>query len=393
MEKKPDNTRHLAKDNVGLVKTEFFTFADNEPMLLSSGKTLGPITLAYETYGTLNPAKDNAIILLHALSGSAHAAGFNSPDDPYPGWWDIFVGPGKPFDTDKYFIISSNVIGSCVGSTGPASINPQTGKPYALSFPVITVGDMVEAQRHLIDYFGIDRLLAVCGGSMGAMQALDWGIRYPERVRSAIVLAVSHAQSAVGIAFNEVGRQAIFQDPHWNNGDYYETQFPDQGLSLARMIGHITYLSEQKMHEKFGRRLQDTENLSYGFDSEFQIESYLHHQGMKFVNRFDANSYVYLTKALDYFDLRMDHGNGSLTNAFDKVKSDFLMVSFSSDWLYPPAGMRDMVNALRANGKNVVYIDIDSDDGHDAFLLPNETLADTVSNFLRREHGKINVTK
>jgi homoserine O-acetyltransferase len=225
------------------------------------------------------------------------------------------------------------------------------------------------------------------------MQALDWAIRYPDRVRSATVLAVSHAQSALGIAFNEVGRQAIFQDPNWNEGNYYDENIPQQGLALARMIGHITYLSEQKMHEKFGRRLQDKENLGYGFDSEFQIESYLHHQGIKFVNRFDANSYIYLTKALDYFDLRMDHGNGNLAKAFENVKADFLMVSFSSDWLYQPSGMRDMVNALRANGKNVVYIDIDSNDGHDAFLLPNETLADTIENFLRREHEKIDVDK
>jgi homoserine O-acetyltransferase len=393
MEKKNENERHLAKDCVGIVKTEYFTFAQDRPMQLACGKTIGPVTIAYETYGTLNARKDNAVLVLHALSGSAHAAGYHTLDDPYPGWWDIFVGPGKPFDTNKYFIISSNVIGSCVGSTGPASINPETGKPYALSFPMITVGDMVEAQRYLIDYFGIDKLLTVTGGSMGAMQALDWGISYPDRVRSAIVLAISHAQSALGIAFNEVGRQAIFQDPNWNNGNYYDEQIPQQGLALARMIAHITYLSEQKMHEKFGRRLQDKEMLSYGFDSEFQIESYLHHQGVKFVNRFDANSYLYLTKALDYFDLRMDHGNGNLTKAFEKVKSDFLMVSFSSDWLYQPAGMRDMVNALRANGKNVVYIDIDSNDGHDAFLLPNETLADTIENFLRREHEKIDVSK
>ena len=391
MEIKPTE-RHSAPDNVGLVETKYFTFADKNPMPLACGRTLGPITLAYETYGKLNKKKDNAVLILHALSGTAHAAGYNEPDDPHPGWWDNFIGPGKPFDTNKYFIISSNVIGSCVGSPGPASINPETGKPFGLDFPVITVGDMVEAQTYLIRHLGISKLLAVSGGSMGAMQALDWAISYPDQVFSAIVMAVSHSQTALGIAFNEVGRQAIFRDPNWNDGDYYDSGIPQSGLSLARMIGHITYLSEKKMHEKFGRKLQDKKNLSYAFDRDFQVESYLHHQGIKFVNRFDANSYLYLTKALDYFDLKMDHGNGNLSTAFEKVKSDFLMISFSSDWLYPSSGMRDMVNALRSNGKNVVYIDIDSDDGHDAFLLPDETYADTISNFLKREHEKFHGT-
>ena len=391
--KKADPTRHLDPGSVGLVEEQFFTFAEKEPMKLASGKTLGPVTLAYETYGTLNSKKNNAILLVHALSGTAHAAGLHTPEDPYPGWWDNFVGPDKPFDTSKYFIICANVIGSCVGSTGPASINPETGRPYALSFPVITIRDMVEAERHLIDHLGIDKLLAVVGGSMGGMQVLEWAICYPDRLFAAIPLAVSHCQSALGIAFNEVARQAIFQDPNWNDGDYYDDQIPQNGLALARMIGHITYLSEQKMHEKFGRRLQDKEFLSYGFQSDFQVESYLHHQGIKFVNRFDANSYLYLTKALDYFDLKQDHGKATLADVFESAKADFLMISFSSDWLYPPAGMREMVNALRANGRNVVYIDIDSDDGHDAFLLPDDTLADTITNFLRREHEKFDAHK
>jgi homoserine O-acetyltransferase len=383
-----DDTRYLAPDSVGLVETKYYTFAEKEPMVLVSGQTLGPITLAYETYGILNAKMNNAILILHALSGTAHAAGFNTPQDQHPGWWDNFVGPGKPFDTDKYFIVCANVIASCVGSTGPASINPETGKPYALSFPVITVRDMVEAERHLIDHLEITKLLAVVGGSMGGMQALEWAICYPERVFAAIPLAISHCQSALGIAFNEVARQAIYQDPNWNHGDYYDDQIPQNGLALARMIGHITYLSEQKMHEKFGRRLQENEDLSYGFKKEFQIESYLHHQGIKFVNRFDANSYLYLTKALDYFDLKADHKKQNLADVFETARADFLMISFSSDWLYPPAGMREMVNALRANGRNVVYIDIDSDDGHDAFLLSDDTLADTIANFLRREHEK-----
>lgn len=387
---KKKNPAHPKPGSVGLVETKYFTFAEKEPMTLVSGKTLGPITLAYETYGTLNVNRDNAVLILHALSGTAHAAGLNSPDDQYPGWWDDFTGSGRPFDTDTYFIICINVIGSCVGSTGPASVNPATGKPYGLSFPVITVRDMVEAERYLIDHLGIQKLLAVVGGSMGGMQALEWAICYPDRVFAAIPLAISHCQSALGIAFNEVARQAIFQDPNWNHGDYYDAQIPQNGLALARMIGHITYLSEQKMHEKFGRRLQDKEYLSFGFQSDFQIESYLHHQGIKFVNRFDANSYLYLTKALDYFDLKEDHGKASLADVFESARADFLMISFSSDWLYPSEGMKDMVNALRANGRNVVYIDIDSDDGHDAFLLPNETLADTITSFLRREHEKFN---
>ena len=391
--KTTDTSRHLASDSVGIVTTQYYTFAEKEPMKLVSGKTLGPITLAYETYGTLNETKSNAILIVHALSGTAHAAGFHAPDDPYPGWWDDFTGPGKPFDTDKYFVISSNVIGSCVGSTGPASVNPATGSPYGLTFPVITVRDMVEAQRHLVDHLGIDKLLAVVGGSMGGMQVLDWAICYPDRVFAVIPLAVSHCQSALGIAFNEVARQAIYQDVNWNKGDYYDGKIPQSGLALARMIGHITYLSEQKMHEKFGRRLQEQEFLSYGFQKEFQIESYLHHQGIKFVNRFDANSYLYLTKALDYFDLKADHGNGSLSAAFETAKSDFLMISFSSDWLYPPAGMKEMVNALRSNGINVIYIDIDTDDGHDAFLLPDDTLADTITSFLRREQEKFDAAR
>lgn len=370
--------------SVGIVKTKYLNFAKNEPFKLQSGKELHSMTLAYETYGTLNKEKSNAILLLHALTGTAHAAGFHSKDEKYAGWWDYYVGPGKTFDTNKYFVICSNVIGGCNGSTGPASIDPTTNEQYGLNFPVVTIRDMVKAQTYLIDYFEIDQLLAVAGGSMGGMQALEWGLSYPDRVKSVICLAGSYCQSAQGIAFNEVGRQAIFQDPDWNKGNYKHNA-PQTGLALARMIAHITYLSEQKMHEKFGRRLQKSELFSFEFESEFEVESYLHYQGFKFVDRFDANSYLYLTKALDYFDIKLDHGDGSLVTAFEKATADFLMVSFSSDWLYTPDHMRDIVNALRANTLNVVYLDIETTNGHDAFLLPSKTMEQTIKNFLQKE--------
>ncbi len=372
-------------NSIGLVQTKHYTFAEQDPLILSSGKKLGPITIAYETYGELNEDKSNAILLLHALSGTAHAAGRHKTEDKYAGWWDLFVGPGKPFDTKKYFIICSNIIGGCNGSTGPTSKDPSTGKHYGLSFPVITIRDMVKAQTHLLDHLGIARLLAVAGGSVGGMQALEWSLSYPDRVKSIICLAASHCQSAQGIAFNEVGRQAIFQDPNWEKGNY-SSNASLRGLALARMIGHITYLSEQKMHEKFGRRLQNNELLSFNMESEFEVESYLHYQGFKFINRFDANSYLYLTKAIDYFDIKLDHGNGNLVDAFAKCSSDFLMISFSSDWLYTSECMREIVNALRANSLNVVYLDIKTTNGHDAFLLPNEIMASTIENFLHKEN-------
>jgi homoserine O-acetyltransferase len=377
------------KGSVGLVETEYFTFAEppNE-LILSSGRKLGPITLAYETYGALNNRRDNAILILHALSGTAHAAGYHSPDDRYPGWWDIYIGPGKSFDTDKYFVVCSNIIGGCNGSTGPSSINPETGREYGLDFPIVTIKDMVNAQWYLVKHLGIQKLLTVTGGSMGGMQALQWAISYPELVQSVIAIGTANSLSAQGIAFNEVGRQAIFGDPNWKNGDYYNSEHPDSGLSLARMIGHITYLSESLMHEKFGRRLQDTELFRFDFKSEFMVESYLHHQGIKFVDRFDANSYLYITKAIDYFDLKSDFG-GKLVNAFENVLSDFLVISFSSDWLYPSSQSREIVNALRVNGKNVTYTEIETGKGHDAFLLENELMGRNISNFLKREFERM----
>jgi homoserine O-acetyltransferase len=377
----------MPDDSVGVVTTEYFTFASPPgEMGLVSGRKLGPITLAYETYGALNAKRSNAVLLLHALSGSAHAAGFNSSDDLYPGWWDLYVGPGKTFDTNKYFIICSNVIGGCTGSTGPASINPETGSEYGLGFPIVTIQDMVNAQYHLVRHLGIERLLAVAGGSMGGMQALQWCISYPDMVASAIPIATSASLSAQGIAFNEVGRQAIFRDPSWNGGDYYGGKKPEDGLGLARMIGHITYMSERLMHEKFGRRLQNADLFGFNFESEFMVESYLHHQGIKFVNRFDANSYLYITKAIDYFDLKADYG--SLAAAFEKVTADFLIISYTSDWLYPSEQAREIVRALRACGKHVGYTEIESDTGHDTFLLDDRQTQRNIANFLRSQFEK-----
>ncbi|MEJ5362153.1 MAG: homoserine O-acetyltransferase [Spirochaetota bacterium] len=375
--------------SVGIVQTQYYTFAEPpDEMVLVSGKKLGPITLAYETYGILNQDKSNAILILHALSGSAHAAGYHTEADAYPGWWENYIGPGKAFDTNKYFVICSNVIGGCSGSTGPSSINPATGKEYALNFPIVTIQDMVNAQRHLIDYLGIEKLLAVAGGSMGGMQALQWSISYHDRVQSVIAIATAASLSAQGIAFHEVGRQAIMRDPNWNNGNYYHATSPSNGLSLARMIGHITYLSEKLMHEKFGRRLQQADIFKFQFDLEFEVESYLHHKGNDFVQRFDANSYLYITKAIDYFDLKNDFG-GDLANAFVHVNSDYLIISFSSDWLYPTSQSREIVRALRMNSKNVVFTEIQSDKGHDTFLLPNEQLEHNIANFLKREFEKV----
>ncbi|TAL38043.1 MAG: homoserine O-acetyltransferase [Spirochaetes bacterium] len=382
------STVKFSENSVGLVETRSYTFArPPRELRLVSGKTLGPVTLAYETYGELAPEGNNAILVLHALSGSAHAAGFHSPDDQYPGWWDYYIGPGKAFDTDKYFVISSNVIGGCTGSTGPASTNPATDREYGLEFPIVTIQDMVNAQWHLVRHLGIRKLLAVTGGSMGGMQALQWAISYPEMVQSVIALASSSSLSAQGIAFNEVGRQAIFRDPHFNGGDYYTGKRPDDGLSLARMIAHITYLSDKLMHEKFGRKLRNHELPAFNFNSEFMVESYLHHQGIKFVNRFDANSYLYISKAIDYFDLKADY-NGSLVAAFESVASDFLIISYTSDWLYPSEQSVEIVKALRTNGKNVVYTEIETDFGHDTFLLDDERTQRNISNFLRSEFEK-----
>ena len=365
--------------SVGVVETQTWT-SDERPLELECGQSLNSVTQAYETYGKLSPACDNAILIFHALSGDAHVAGYHTRTDKKPGWWDIMVGPSKPFDTSKYFVICVNVIGGCKGSTGPSSVNPHTGRPYGLGFPMVTVGDMVRAQKSLIDHLGISKLLAVTGGSLGGMQALDYAVRYPHGVASVLAIATTARLSAQGIAFNEVGRQAIMADPNWQGGEYYNKTLPQAGLAIARMIGHITYLSEEQMHAKFGRRLQNRQSFGYDFKTEFQVESYLRYQGNSFVRRFDANSYLYITKATDYFDLAAGHR--SLVEALENARAEFLVVSFTSDWLFPTHQSKDLVRALQANGVQTTFLEIPSAYGHDAFLLPNDQMAETITGFL-----------
>ncbi len=379
-----DDARIRPTDSVGRVEPQYVTFSDESHVLnLESGGALAPVTVAYETYGTLSPERDNAVLVCHALSGDAHAAGYHGTDaDEKPGWWDILIGPGKPLDTDRHFVISSNFLGSCYGTTGPTNINPETGKPYGPTFPFFTIRDMVELQRWLLDYLEIDTLLAVTGGSMGGMQALQWAISYPDRVRGTIPIATTAQMSAQGIALNEVGRQAILSDPKWQNGNYPDTDPPGQGLALARMIGHITYLSEKSMHRKFARRFANGNGRSFNFSRDFQVESYLHHQGDKFVKRFDANTYLYISKAMDYFDLEDDYG--SLEEAFAGCLSSFLVLSFTSDWLFPAKQSQEMVRALKRLGKDVSYCNIESDQGHDAFLLPGHRMGDLIAGYLER---------
>lgn len=370
-------------DRVEIDERQYYTFAEDTPMLLDSGEKLGPITIAYETYGQLNGEKSNAILILHALSGDAHASSCQSQTDENPGWWDDCIGPGKAFDTDRYYVICTNVVGGCRGSTGPGSIDPKTGRPYGLSFPVVTIADMVRAQRHLIDHLGIDKLLAAAGGSMGGMQVLQWVVSYPERLHAALPIATTAQHSPMLIAFDEVGRQAIYADPNWNGGDYYDGPRPNAGLAVARMVGHITYLSETSMHHKFGRRLREREVFGYDFDTDFEIESYLRYRGNKFTERFDANSYLYVTKSMDYFDL--SNGHGDLATAFAKSTDIiYLVVSFTSDWLYPPYHSKELVGVLTAAGADVSFCNVQSTWGHDAFLVEVETMTSLISNFLDR---------
>ena len=368
-------------NSVGIVKEQKFSFGSiEEPLVLESGHTLGPIDIVYETYGEPNEDRSNAILILHALSGDAHAAGYHHPNDKRTGWWDCMIGPGKAFDTTKYWVICSNFIGGCKGSTGPSSINPKTAKPYCLDFPIITIGDMVNAQKHLIDHLGIKQLLSLSGGSMGGFQALEWTLRYPEMTRSVIGIATSPRLTSQGIAFNVVGRNAITSDPGWMDGRYYGTPGPVQGLAIARMVGHITYLSELSMDSKFGRRLHSADRYSYDFTNEFAIESYLEYQGQSFVERFDANSYLYITKAMDYYDIAGSYG--SLDKAFSSVKAKYLLVSYSSDWLFPTEQSKDIVRALVHNSKDVSFIEIDSPYGHDAFLVEYKRLTTIIKPFL-----------
>ncbi len=364
--------------SIGFVETRYVEFPS---LPLDSGLTLAPLTIAYETYGELNEEGSNAVLLLHALSGDAHAAGYH-PGDRKPGWWDMMVGPGRGFDTEKYFMICSNVIGGCSGSSGPGSIDPATGREYGLRFPVVTVPDMVRAQRMLLEHLGVERLLAVSGGSMGGMQALEWVTKYPEMVASCIPIATTHRHSPMQIAFNEVGRQAIMKDPNWRGGDYYGHTPPDSGLTVARMIGHVTYLSDESMQQKFGRRLRDKEVVGYDFTLDFEVESYLKYQGEVFTRRFDANTYLYITKALDYFDLA--GGYGTLVEAFRDVSPEtrFLSIAFSSDWLYPPYQSKEIVRALKGNGLDCTYVEIHSSFGHDAFLVETDQQTHVITHFL-----------
>jgi homoserine O-acetyltransferase len=355
-------------------------FPASEPLRLDSGREIAPLTIAYKTYGELNADKSNAILICHALTGDQHVAS-KHPVTGKGGWWETLVGPGKPVDTNRFYVICANILGGCMGSTGPASQNPATGRPYGVEFPVITVGDMVNAQARLLDHLGIEQLFSVIGGSMGGMQVLQWCARYKDRVFTAMPIATAPWHTAQNIAFHEVGRQAVMADPDWQGGAYYGTEArPSRGLAVARMAAHITYLSEKALQDKFGRGLQNRDAHSFSFDADFKIESYLRHQGSTFVDRFDANSYLYITRAMDYFDLEAEYGK--LAKAFTGTKTQFCVVSFTSDWLYPTRDNKEIVKALNGVAANVSFVEIESDKGHDAFLLDDAVFFDTVRGFL-----------
>ena len=370
--------------------SQFVDFPESEPLQLDCQQALAPFRTAYETYGVLNAQKSNAVLVCHALTGDQYVAS-EHPITGKPGWWEVMIGPGRPIDTDRFFVICPNILGGCMGSTGPASINPRTGKVYGLDFPVITVRDMVDAQVRLIDHLGIDRLFCVVGGSMGCMQVLEWAARHGHRVATAVPIATAAWHSSQNIAFHEVGRQAVMADPDWCNGRYLdEGKVPRRGLAVARMAAHITYLSEEALHRKFGRSLQDRDRKTFSFSADFQVESYLRHQGSSFVDRFDANSYLYITRAMDYFDLAAEHGD-VLANAFRGTKTRFCVVSFTSDWLYPTRESREIVQALNAVAANVSFVEIESDKGHDAFLLDEPELFATVTGFLNAAARKLDL--
>ena len=375
--------------SIGIVtKQQVRLFEVDNRLKLESGQSLAPIDVAYETYGRLNENKNNAILIIHALSGDSHVAGRYHADDKKSGWWDLMIGPAKPIDTDRYFVICSNALGGCMGTTGPSSVNPQTNQPYGLAFPMITISDMVDLQRHLVDHLGIQKLLAVIGGSMGGMGVLDWAVRYPDRIAAAIPVATTAKLSAQAIAFDAVGRNAILSDENFQDGTYYKNKkFPNVGLAIARMVGHITYLSEEAMHHKFGRRLQYQKDYQYDFQSEFSVETYLDYQGSQFVDRFDANTYLYFTKAMDYFDLTRKFRD--LTDALSHSTCRFLTVSFTSDWLFTPRQTREIVNALIASEKDVTYCNIESSYGHDAFLLESDAQGPLIQGFLNQTHQQL----
>ena len=387
---------------VGTIETQFLALP--KPLPLDCGQTLHPVRIAYETYGTLSHARDNVVLVCHALSGDAHAAGFakappaESTRDGFAaedrdgasgkglGWWDGMIGPGKAFDTDRYFVVSTNLLGGCRGTTGPSSINPATGKPYGADFPVITVADMVRAERAFLDVIGIERLAAVAGGSLGGMQAFEWAILYPDQVDAIIAIASTHALQPQGVAWNAIARSAIMADPAWQGGHYYGTgRKPDAGMGVARMVGHITYLSAVSLGAKFGRRLQFADDIRYTLtDPEFEVENYLRHQSESFVRRFDANTYLYTSRALTYFDLARQYGRGNLVDALRKVLARTLLIAFSSDWLYPPAGSEELADALRAAGKEVGLHVIEAPYGHDCFLLEEARQTPMIQGFLAR---------
>ena len=357
------------------------TFPTDQPLVMDAGGVVAPLTIAYQTYGTLNAARSNAILVCHALTGDQHVANVH-PLTGKPGWWSTMVGPGRPIDTNRFFVICSNVVGGCLGTTGPTSLNPATGRAYGLDLPVVTIRDMVRAQAMLVDHLGIDQLFCVAGGSMGGMQVLQWAASYPDRVFAAMPIATAARHSSQNIAFHEVGRQAIMADPEWRRGRYLdEGARPEKGLSVARMAAHITYLSDQALHAKFGRKLQDRAKPTFSFDADFQIESYLRYQGRSFVERFDANAYLYMTRAMDYFDLAADYG-GSLAQAFKNTKTRFCVASFTSDWLFPTSASRAVVHALNAGGASVSFVELETDKGHDAFLLDVPDLIATSAGFI-----------
>lgn len=380
-EKEAPQVQEASRRETDAPSSKLAVFSGADALELDSGASLSPWQVAYETYGSLNADRSNAVMICHALTGDQYVASTN-PITGKPGWWDRMVGPGRPIDTDRYFVICANVLGGCLGTTGPASTDPKTGRPYGLSLPVLTIRDMVRAQAKLIDHLGIETLFAVAGGSMGGMQVLQWAASYPDRVFAAIPIAASARHSSQNIAFHEVGRQAIMADPNWAGGAYIAKNVrPTKGLSVARMAAHITYMSDESLHRKFGRNLQDRDGLTFGFDADFQIESYLRHQGMTFVDRFDANSYLYVTRAMDYFDLAAEFG-GSLPGAFTGTTTRFCVMSFTSDWLFPTPESREVVRALNAAAANVSFVEIDSDRGHDAFLLNVPEMFRTIRGFL-----------
>jgi homoserine O-acetyltransferase len=395
--------RTIPENSVGIVTPQRLHF--DEPLMLRSGKSIASYDLMVETYGTLNAARSNAILICHALSGDHHAAGYHSETDAKPGWWDNCIGPGKPIDTNKFYVVCLNNLGGCAGSTGPTSMNPETGTWYGPDFPVVTVRDWVNSQSRLMDRLGISQWAAIIGGSLGGMQVMRWSISYPERLRHAIMIAVAPKLSAQNIAFNEVARQSITADPHFHNGRYLEHgTYPKKGVMLARMVGHITYLSDSAMRDKFGKNAEElpsdaiksnfgrdmrTGKLSFGLDVDFQVESYLHYQGERFSERFDANTYLLMTKALDYFDPTVDY-DGDLSKAFENSQCRFLLMSFSSDWRFPPERTREIVDALLKARKPVSYLEIDADQGHDAFLLPVPRYMQALTTYLARVSDEVN---